>query len=117
MHIDNIKRILLVDDNPDDLRMLQKSLSSLDSGWKVDTAESGLTALQKISTGPFDVVVADFNMPNMNGEELLKSIKAKYPETVRILLSGLFDLKAAPRLMKTAHQYLCKPCEAVTLHE
>ncbi len=111
------KRILLVDDNQEDLRVLADSLSSLDSDWKVDTAESGLLALQKMSAHPFDVAVADFQMPNMTGEDLLKKIMAKYPETVRILLSGFFDLKVTPRLMNTAHQYLCKPCEPVALHE
>ena len=117
MHMNNIKRILLVDDNPEDLRSLAEGLRILDNGWRVDTANSGLIALQKICAHPFDVVVADFNMPGMTGEELLKTIMAKYPETVRILLSGNFDIKATPRLMNTVHQYLCKPCEPMVLHE
>ncbi|MCI0538872.1 MAG: response regulator [Verrucomicrobiales bacterium] len=113
----NIKRILLVDDNPEDLRVLAESLGNLDNGWKVDTTGGGSLALQAISARPFDVVVADFNMPGMTGEELLKAVMVEYPQTVRILLSGSFDLKATPRLMSVAHQYLCKPCDPLTLHE
>ena len=83
--------------------------------WTLRTAVS--LRCKRLRTCPFDVVVADFKMPNMTGEELLKTIMAKYPETVRILLSGFFDIKTTPRLMNTAHQYLCKPCEPMALRE
>jgi putative nucleotidyltransferase with HDIG domain len=115
--MNNINRILLVDDNPDDLRFLFESLGNMDNGWKVDTAESGAAALEKLSTEHFDAVVTDFSMPQMTGEDLLKTVRDRYPETVRILLSGFFDINAAPRLLSIAHQHLCKPCEPMTLHE
>ncbi len=111
------KRILIVDENREGLRGLADLLTVIEGNWKVDTADSGAQALQKLQIQPFDVVVADYHMPRMTGEELLKKIAVDHPQSVRIILSGFFDAKATSRMMQTAHQYLCKPCNPVEVTE
>lgn len=111
------RRILIVDDNPEELRGLAELLSAIEGGWSVDTAESGAFALVKMQLHPYDVVVADYHMPKMTGEDLLKKVAIDYPQSVRIILSGFFDSKATSRMMQTAHQYLCKPCNPVEVTE
>ena len=68
------KAILAVDDDPV-LRAFADAELSV-SGAKVTTAEDGLKALEKIGQQEFDVVVLDLEMPNMNGFELLKQLRA-----------------------------------------
>jgi HD-like signal output (HDOD) protein len=115
--MNTMKRILLVDDNQEELRMIAGMLGDMEDRWKVESADSGGLALQKMVLHPFDVVVTDFHMPKMTGEELLKQVMLQHPETVRIVLSGFFDPKVTERLVQTAHQYLYKPCSAVELKE
>ena len=111
------KRILLVDDCREELQSVEQMLSDMEGEWKVESAESGIAALQKMCLRPFDVVVTDFHMPKMTGEELLHRVKSEHPDTVRIVLSGFFEAHVTERLVQSAHQYLCKPCSATELKE
>jgi len=112
-----MKRILLVDDNRDELQAIEQMLADMEGQWKIECADNGALALQKFQLHPFDVVVADFHMPKMTGEELLKKLALRHPDTVRIVLSGFFDAKVTDRLIQTAHHYLYKPCTAIELKE
>lgn len=73
-------------------------------------ATDGLEALEVASTTPFDVVVTDMRMPNMNGAELLESFRKQHPMTARFILSGYADVEDVMRAVPIAHQYLSKPC-------
>ncbi len=112
-----IKRILLVDDSREELQTVEQMLADMQEEWKVECADSGAVALQKMQFRPFDVVVTDFHMPKMTGDELLRKVMLEYPETVRIVLSGFFDAKVTDRIVQTAHQYLGKPCSPIELKE
>ncbi len=69
----NIK-ILVVDDMSSMRRIIKNTLKQL--GYpNTDEAEDGDKALQKVRSEPFDLVVSDWNMPNMNGLDLLKAIR------------------------------------------
>src|SRR5690625_7179233 len=69
----NIK-ILVVDDFPTMRRIIRNLLKDL--GYEnVDEAEDGAIALEKLRNGQFEFVVSDWNMPNMDGLELLKTIR------------------------------------------
>ena len=85
--------------------------------WIIECADNGPLAIQKMFQSPFDVVVSNFLMPNMNGAQLLEQVMKHFPQTVRIMLSGYFDWTATPKLMNAAHQYLCKPCDLAELQE
>jgi HD-like signal output (HDOD) protein len=50
-------------------------------------------------------------MPGMNGAELLNTLAAKYPDTIRIILSGHADQDLIDQCLGSAHQYLSKPCD------
>lgn len=78
----------------DDEQMILKTLKRLfvDSGFDILTAESGEEGLEIIENNPHvHVVVSDYKMPGMNGVEFLKRIKERWPETMRIILSGYAD--------------------------
>src|SRR5512142_1448524 len=86
----NVK-LLLVDDNPMVLGMLRSGLSSLAS---VSAATDGADALLKVIDEPFDLIVSDYDMPGMNGRQLLEKLKAR-PATARIpvmLLASKSDM-------------------------
>lgn len=112
-------RFLVVDDFSTMRRIVRNLLKEL--GFiNVDEAEDGAAALQKLQAAPFDFVVTDWNMPNMDGLQLLQAIRAN-PQ-----------LKGLPVLMITAEAkreniitaaqagasgYIVKPFTAATLNE
>lgn len=103
-------RILLVDDEPHVTRGLRISFRR--QPWDVDTAESGEEALERMAEAPYDVVVSDERMPGMQGSSLLSHVRERWPETIRIILSGQASVEAAARAINSAeiHRLLLKPC-------
>jgi CheY-like chemotaxis protein len=87
-------RILLVDDEPN-VRESIALVLGLD-GHKVTERESGVSALQELEHNSYDLVVTDFRMRGMNGDELARRIKAKYPETPIMMLTGYYDQPIGP---------------------
>ena len=67
-----MNRILFVDDEPNVLSGLRRMLYSLRNEWDMKFVSSGAEALQCLSEAPFDVLVTDVRMPEMNGIELLQ---------------------------------------------
>jgi DNA-binding NtrC family response regulator len=72
----------------------------------------GQEALEAYSRSPFDVVVSDMRMPNMDGADLLTEIKRLYPDSIRIILSGQSDAATIMKSVGPAHLYLAKPCDS-----
>jgi HD-like signal output (HDOD) protein/CheY-like chemotaxis protein len=105
------KRILFVDDEPMILQGIQHSLRGMRAEWEVELANSGAEALETMEKSPFDVVITDMRMPGMDGAQLLDLVKARYPRTVRIILSGQSDRETILRSVGPSHQYLSKPCD------
>jgi two-component system chemotaxis response regulator CheY len=68
-------KILIVDDFSTMRRIVRNLLKQLSFN-NVDEAEDGDVALEKIKSGSYDFVITDWNMPNMNGLELLKAIRS-----------------------------------------
>ncbi|WP_108446268.1 chemotaxis response regulator CheY [Halomonas denitrificans] len=111
--------ILVVDDFPTMRRIVRSLLKEL-GFTNVEEAEDGQDALNKLKAGGFEFVVSDWNMPNLDGLEMLKQIRADD------------DLKALPVLMVTAEAkkeniiaaaqagangYVVKPFTSATLEE
>lgn len=105
-------RILFVDDEPKILTGLRRMLRSQRHEWEMEFAEGGVQALKVLETGPFDVVVSDARMPGMEGSELLEEVRCKYPDTVRIILSGQCSRDSVIQCVGVAHQFLSKPCDS-----
>ena len=105
----NKSRILFVDDEPEILRSLERITKKLDA--VILTASSGQDALDIINECPVDVIVSDFNMPNMDGNQLLEQVAKISPETVRMVLTGHGDMEMIVNLCIHASNkaHLVKP--------
>ncbi|HVZ36835.1 MAG TPA: response regulator, partial [Polyangiaceae bacterium] len=110
-----MKRILFVDDDAPLLEALRMRLRCMRSQWAMTFVDSGGQALKALQDERYDIIVSDVCMPGMSGDRLLRTVSERWPETVRIALSGLSDPGEAIRLAPIAHQFLSKPCEAPLL--
>ena len=106
-----MKHILLVDDERPVLDGLRCRLHGMQRQWQMDYAESGHDALEKMGRQVYDVIVTDMRMPQMNGAQLLEVVRARWPQTIRIVLSGYCDARDTSVIVSLAHQFLSKPCE------
>ncbi|HZQ67094.1 MAG TPA: response regulator [Terriglobales bacterium] len=106
------KRILFVDDEPMLLSGLKRSLYPLRQEWEMVFVNSGKEALDAMSQHPFDIIVTDMLMPEMSGAQLLEEVKARFPQTLRMVLSGQADQELILKSVDPTHQYISKPCEA-----
>jgi two-component system NtrC family sensor kinase len=103
-------RILCIDDEPNVLRSLTRLF--LDDGYEILTAPSGadgLLILDQRATIP--VVISDFRMPGMNGVEFLSEVRKRWPETIRIVLSGYADTAAVVSAINEGqiYRFIAKP--------
>ncbi|WP_160686685.1 HDOD domain-containing protein [Clostridium sp. C2-6-12] len=110
-----LKRILFVDDETQILRSITRLF--MDTEYEVLTAESGADALDILEAEQVDVIVSDMKMPKMTGYELLSQVKKRFPNIVRIILSGFSDERIVfDALQKNiAKLYILKPWENTVL--
>lgn len=107
--------ILFVDD---ERKLLDSFVRQLRKTFQVKTAVNGKEALTLLEReGPVAVIVSDMRMPIMDGIQLLEIIKKKYPNTIRIMLTGNADLKAAIGAVNSGQifRFLTKPCSIKSL--
>jgi DNA-binding response OmpR family regulator len=83
------KRILIVDDEQVVRSLMKDFFSSFD--YQVETASNGKEAIWKFSPGEFDCVISDCVMPEMNGLQLLESIRSRDKNVVFFLITGVPD--------------------------
>jgi len=111
--------ILIVDDFPTMRRIVRNLLKDL--GFEnVDEAEDGVHALDKLRTLPFDFVVSDWNMPNMDGLTLLQTIRADPALASLPVLMVTAEAKKENIIAAAqagANGYVVKPFTAATLEE
>jgi len=81
-----LKRILLVEDDPAVSYVLKRYLEA--AGFAVLAAGGGKEALGLFASSPVDLVVTDFRMPGMNGEELLLALRAERPALPALIVSA-----------------------------
>jgi HD-like signal output (HDOD) protein len=109
------KQILFVDDSPKILDGLRRMLRSQRTEWDLFFAGNGREALELLSQNDIDVVVSDMRMPGMDGIQLLNEIKTRFPQIVRIALSGQMEETMIFQSTRVVHQFLSKPCDAELL--
>ena len=100
--------VLVVDDEPMMCSLLEKILAR--DGYKIVTAEDGAAALRVLESQPVAIVISDIKMPNMNGFDLLKVIKSRYPEIGVIMMTAYGDtFTVKDALLLGADEYITKP--------
>ena len=103
-------RILCVDDEQNVLRSLTRLF--LDDPYEILTAPSGAEGLLILNqSGTVPVVISDYRMPGMNGVEFLSDVRKRWPETVRIVLSGYADTGAIVSAINEGqiYRFVAKP--------
>src|SRR5688500_17148754 len=105
-----MKRILVVDDDGETCKLLSKALAQ--KGVKVDVTYRGDSCLQLLAKRPYDLLICDFRLNDMDGAELLIKGKKKLPSLQVIVITGYSDIKMAVRLIKLgAFDYITKPLD------
>lgn len=109
-------RLLIVDDEADIREMLARHFRFL--GLSVSTAENGREALEILRREKTDIVISDIMMPEMNGIELLRALRAEYPMVHSIMITGYVTLDNALACMRLgADTLIFKPLEDLKLLE
>lgn len=101
--------MLCVDDEKNILNSLQRLLRKED--YDLLTAGSGADGLEILGEREVHLVVSDQRMPEMSGVEFLTGVKEKYPDAIRIILSGYTDINSITEAVNRGHIYkfLLKP--------
>ena len=109
-------KVLLVDDEEDFTSVLSQRLEA--RGLQVDVLDSGVEALDRVIEKSYDAVILDLAMPEMDGIETLKRMRAKNPDIQVILLTGRATLEKGIEAVKLgAAEFLEKPADINTLVE
>jgi len=107
------KVILVADDSPTIRKFVAFSLSV--KGYEIIPVSDGMQALEKLPSGNIDLVITDLNMPNVDGYELIRSIRGneELKELPIIILSSLSKNEEIEKGMESgANSYLVKPFDA-----
>jgi len=97
------RTILVVDDEAQVRRALSRVLQA--AGYQVLVAESGEEALQVLQQKPVQLLISDNTMPGMQGIDLLKQVRERYPHVVRIMLTGDADPETPVRSINEGEVY------------
>jgi len=108
--VDNKKSmsVLIVDDEEMMRDLLQRILSK--GGFEIHSASSGDEALKELATNQIDLIISDIKMPGMDGFELLKKIKSRYPDKCVVMMTAFGDTYTVKdALLLGADEYVTKP--------
>lgn len=102
-------RVLCVDDEP---RVLEGLENHLSLKWEIGTATSAAAGLEELARHSYAVVISDMRMPGGDGAHFLKHAARRFPNVVRLMLTGQADLNDAARAINDAGVFrmLLKPC-------
>ena len=101
--------ILCVDDEPNILSALRRLFRG--QGYRVHTAESAKAGLELLEREQVDLVISDMRMPEMNGADFLEIVRARWPATLRLLLTGYADVESILGAINRGeiYRYITKP--------
>ncbi len=103
-----MSKVLIIDDDPTFCVMLKSFLIKKDfDAYEVHNAKQSIKAIQQQD---FDIILTDFRLPDINGLDLLKSIKNIVPHTPVILMTSYANIRTAVNAIKMgAYEYVTKP--------
>lgn len=102
------RTILIVDDDKSILRTFTRILQK--NGYKIETAETGKEAIEKVMDEHYDLALLDIRLPDMDGTELLAKIKEQMLNTIKIMITGFPSLESGVKALdEGADAYLVKP--------
>jgi len=106
--LDKLK-LMVVDDEPDNLELLYRTFWRDFKVYKANNARDALSVLDK--EGEMAVIISDQRMPDMNGTELLSRTVERFPDTIRILLTGFTDVEDLVDAINSGQvfKYITKP--------
>ena len=113
------KKVLVVDDSAVMRQIIKKNLKELGFS-ELSEAENGAAGLKKASEEPVDLIVSDWNMPNMTGLEFLKAVRADagLKRIAFIMVTSEADKEKIMEAVKAGvNQYIVKPFNAIQLEE
>ncbi len=107
--------ILIVDDERDFLSSMRRLLRK--EPYSLLFAENGREALEVLQENTVSLVLADYLMPGMDGVELLKEVRLRYPHVITIMLTALSEVDVAMSAVNEAgvYKFLLKPVEPYSL--
>lgn len=109
-------KVLLVDDEKEFLDLLGERMTA--RGMEVDSTTSATDALKITEDHTYDAIVLDLMMPEMDGLQVLKTLKAKHPELQVILLTGHGSIEKGVEAMRQgAMDFIEKPADLELLTE
>jgi CheY-like chemotaxis protein len=105
-------RLLFVDDELRVLDAIRRAARRwmLTGEWQAEWVTSGAEAVDRLACTPFDVIVTDMRMPEMDGARLLEEVQQRYPQIVRVVLTGQSEMELTIRAIGTCHWYLRACC-------
>jgi len=106
--LDNVKKILLIDDDKTIRETL--SLALEDEGFIVDTAENGKEAISKSFENFYNIAIVDWRLPDIDGTKLLGKLKETTPKMAKLMLTGFPSMdNAIDAVNNSAEAFLVKP--------
>ncbi|MFW5953465.1 MAG: response regulator [Candidatus Natronoplasma sp.] len=107
-----VYNVLIVDDDTEVLKLLKRTLEvAKNMEYDVTIATNGKYGLKHVRETDYDIILSDYQMPQMDGIEFLKKVKEKSPRTLRFMITGEGDLNVAKEAINKADidQYIEKP--------
>lgn len=110
-HINTTANLLFVDDELNVLKALRRLFRSAE--YNVQLAEGGAAGLEILQQHPIDLIISDMRMPHMDGAEFLTRAAERWPDCVRILLTGYADIESTIAAVNKGkiYSYCSKPWE------
>lgn len=106
---EDITTLLLVDDEPAILAALRRLFRR--AGYRLLTAEGGAAGLALLEREAVDLVISDMRMPQMDGTRFLEQVRDRWPDVVRVLLTGYADMASTVSAINRGeiYRYIAKP--------
>ncbi|HEX4050720.1 MAG TPA: response regulator [Steroidobacteraceae bacterium] len=112
-----MKRVLFVDEDTSKVAALRRAFGNQHEPLETVFVSSGAQALAELALQHFDAIVSDMCIPQMDGAELLATVRERHPEVIRLCVGEADDDEAFLRAVPVTHQFLRKPCNPETVRE